>query len=626
MAIVERLAILIDAQTGGAISDLNRLNAEINKVNRTQQEATGLTGAFDRGLKKIGIESNNTAALLKAGVAAGATAAGYAMLRFSKDAVRSTVEFTDAVRSISQVTGATAEQASKLNAILDDYGISGESASKSFSRLARNIETNESSLRKFGIEVVRNSDDTVNLERTIASVAEAYKNTADPAQRAALVNQAFGRSGSDLIPILEQGAEGIKKLYAAVPEGQILSQRDLDNALEYKLAVDNLSDSFLELKVGLGNLLIPALTDTANTLATLVRTFQEVDDLTGSLGFSIGDLTGNIVQFIPGVGEAYRAVEGLGKILGGGSEESKKLADARQLVTEKTQALAAAAAEGDKSNREMRDLRRELTDATDAYDRVQRRVNDELDRAKSATDAVTGSMREQLLTAYELATSQLGVEGAQLSLERAQQRYNEVLAENAPTSLEAREAYNALQLAALNYGKQVEDAATKVGDSTEDASRRQVVALRAVADSLAPDNPLRKYLDEYIYRLNVDLPAEKQTILTIDYDKAALAELENYLIGLGLQTPPGRAMGGPVETGKAYIVGERGPEMFVPNTAGRIVPNSAFATQSAEPSAQGGSVATIVVPVSLDGRVVTEVVAANLNRAGGPVISSRAIV
>ncbi|ANU06600.1 tail tape measure protein [Paraurantiacibacter namhicola] len=33
---------------------------------------------------------------------------------------------------------------------------------------------------------------------------------------------------------------------------------------------------------------------------------------------------------------------------------------------------------------------------------------------------------------------------------------------------------------------------------------------------------------------------------------------------------PGRATGGPVSPGQAYLVGERGPEMFVPTSAGRV--------------------------------------------------------
>ena len=38
----------------------------------------------------------------------------------------------------------------------------------------------------------------------------------------------------------------------------------------------------------------------------------------------------------------------------------------------------------------------------------------------------------------------------------------------------------------------------------------------------------------------------------------------------GLVGSPGRATGGPVSGGRAYMVGERGPELFVPSSGGRI--------------------------------------------------------
>ena len=38
----------------------------------------------------------------------------------------------------------------------------------------------------------------------------------------------------------------------------------------------------------------------------------------------------------------------------------------------------------------------------------------------------------------------------------------------------------------------------------------------------------------------------------------------------GLVGSPGRATGGPVSSGRAYMVGERGPELFVPSSGGRI--------------------------------------------------------
>lgn len=43
---------------------------------------------------------------------------------------------------------------------------------------------------------------------------------------------------------------------------------------------------------------------------------------------------------------------------------------------------------------------------------------------------------------------------------------------------------------------------------------------------------------------------------------------------------PGRATGGPVSPGRAYRVGERGPELFVPTSSGRIETGSAGGTPS----------------------------------------------
>ena len=67
-----------------------------------------------------------------------------------------------------------------------------------------------------------------------------------------------------------------------------------------------------------------------------------------------------------------------------------------------------------------------------------------------------------------------------------------------------------------------------------------------------------------------------------DVARSVFSQIQRSLIQFGVNSLltglfPGssffRANGGPVSTGKNYIVGERGPEMFVPNSGGRIVPN-----------------------------------------------------
>lgn len=53
--------------------------------------------------------------------------------------------------------------------------------------------------------------------------------------------------------------------------------------------------------------------------------------------------------------------------------------------------------------------------------------------------------------------------------------------------------------------------------------------------------------------------------------------------GLATMFTPGRAGGGTVAGGQPYIVGERGPELFVPATAGRIVTQGESAGRRADP-------------------------------------------
>lgn len=64
----------------------------------------------------------------------------------------------------------------------------------------------------------------------------------------------------------------------------------------------------------------------------------------------------------------------------------------------------------------------------------------------------------------------------------------------------------------------------------------------------------------------------------------------------GMRVVPGRARGGPVEAGETYMVGEGGPELFVPRQAGTIVPGG---TSSGAP---------VEIPVIIDGREVARVI------------------
>ncbi len=83
--------------------------------------------------------------------------------------------------------------------------------------------------------------------------------------------------------------------------------------------------------------------------------------------------------------------------------------------------------------------------------------------------------------------------------------------------------------------------------------------------------------------------------------------------GVGI-TP--RQSGGPVYAGSAYLVGERGPELFVPYTSGQIVPNSRLAG-SIDYDRLAAALARQPIVVQIDGHKVMTVVRDNWRQTGG---------
>jgi len=69
----------------------------------------------------------------------------------------------------------------------------------------------------------------------------------------------------------------------------------------------------------------------------------------------------------------------------------------------------------------------------------------------------------------------------------------------------------------------------------------------------------------------------------------------------------GRANGGPVNAGTSYVVGERGPELFVPNTSGKIIPNGG--------SGGGGSTINVTVNGAIDAEGTARTIVDVLNRS-----------
>lgn len=103
--------------------------------------------------------------------------------------------------------------------------------------------------------------------------------------------------------------------------------------------------------------------------------------------------------------------------------------------------------------------------------------------------------------------------------------------------------------------------------------------------------------------------------------RAAATQLFNSVLGTFGFSLPGRALGGPVTAGQPYIVGERGPEVFLPASNGNIVPNNRLGSGGGQ--ALGGSTTIINNISAVDAKSVAQLFAENRMTLFGTVEQAR---
>jgi hypothetical protein len=334
MAVTERLAILLETVGSSAVvKDLEKISGATRGLG---DKLTATSGFFS----KFGAAGEQMSGVLASAIPGMAVAAGGALVGFAVSSVSAFQDVAQAALQVQRATGATAEQASALVAAFDDMGISADTGATAMFQLGKRIETNAEGLAKYGVEAARDASGNVDLAETLKDVADAYQNTTDPAERAALVNAAFGKSGQALLPILEQGRAGIEAMYSsAAATGQILSQEDIQASEDYRLAVDELSDAFRKLQIEGGKAVVPLLTDLATAISKTIEWTDKIITLDGAL-----DDVGKKSDY-PGIGGFLDRIKN--KILGW-DQANEEVAASNEGVGESTKDVADRIAEEEK--------------------------------------------------------------------------------------------------------------------------------------------------------------------------------------------------------------------------------------------------------------------------------------
>ena len=133
--------------------------------------------------------------------------------------VKSSLNAMDSMSKLAQKTGTTVESLSALSYAADLSSVTTESLGSAIIKLSKNMSDAQQGIgdaRKafdaLGISVNNSDGSLKNSGIVISELAGKFAGFRDGAEKTALAVAIFGKSGADLIPLLNNGADGIKTM------------------------------------------------------------------------------------------------------------------------------------------------------------------------------------------------------------------------------------------------------------------------------------------------------------------------------------------------------------------------------------------------------------------------------
>lgn len=186
--------------------------------------------------------------------------------------------FGDKLDKMSQRTGISVESLSTLKFAAEQSGSSLDAAAGIVQKMNRRLgrltagegsNTQLSAMNELGISVQMLK--RLNPEQRLLLLSEAMKNYGDDAAAAGLAQRAFGTGVDDLLPLLLQGAEGIRGLQKEAKElGLEVSGKQAKSAAEMADAWNRVKSTFKKAAFEVGAALAPALIKITNVVAKVL--------------------------------------------------------------------------------------------------------------------------------------------------------------------------------------------------------------------------------------------------------------------------------------------------------------------------------------------------------------------
>ncbi|MBU2703690.1 hypothetical protein Ga0466249_004838 [Sporomusaceae bacterium BoRhaA] len=309
---------MADTEVGGLVVKMRAdLSDYLQKLNAMEQKSTDTSSKVAKSFDSIGT------AMAKVSVVLGG---------FAATAINNAMNWGTAITKLSRQTGMAAEDTSRFLVVAKSVGVSTDTASMMFSRLAMNINTASKSMIAAS-SAGKTSDDvftklgisTVNLATgamrpmgdIFADIKTKVASMSDGWQKSAIEMELFGRSGTQLNTMLNMSQEQIQAVTdKAQAMGLILNDQQAPALANLSRQVNAAKGNLTSLGISIGTELMPQVQYLLSEVSNVTQAFVNMDPQTRQNILSVIRIGAEIGITSMAVSKAISVIGGVTEALG----------------------------------------------------------------------------------------------------------------------------------------------------------------------------------------------------------------------------------------------------------------------------------------------------------------------
>lgn len=267
------------------------------------------SAAFQNGIRQAQADAGRFGAALKSGIAVAAAGAAAALVGLAA-AVKGDIDVFDDMSKAASKIGVPIDRLSELKYAADLSGVSMEGLQTALGRLSRNMndfhDGSKGAVQLFdqlGVSAT-NADGTMKpVMQVLSEVSDVFASMPDGAQKTALAMQLMGRSGADMIPLLNGGSVALSDLMAeAARFGLTISESTGKAAEAFNDNLSRIGYIVDGVSMSLSAALAPVLAVVSDGLVVLAQSLVDTLQYLPQLAEAIAVVAGSLaIAFSPAI-------------------------------------------------------------------------------------------------------------------------------------------------------------------------------------------------------------------------------------------------------------------------------------------------------------------------------------